>query len=80
VGRCGKPSAAEAQIERFCRKVARHAAFFEQIRDEGGDVRLWVSSHSRLNYVFDLTPICIGLLATAGIALVIDVYGYPQNF
>ena len=80
IGRCGKSSAAEAQIEKFCRKLVRHAGFFKHIWEEGGHVWLWVDSHSTLNYTFVLSPTCLDLLASASVALVIDVYPNPQNF
>jgi len=80
VGRCGRPLAAEILIEKFCRRLVRHAEFFKRIWDECGHVWLWVDSHSGLNYTFTLSPDCIGLLAAAGVMLVIDVYPYPQNF
>jgi hypothetical protein len=80
VGAAGRRSSAEQHVERLCRKLLRHAEFFRRIRHDGGDVRVWVSSHSRRNYTFELTPRCLESLAAAGVALVIDVYPYPQNW
>jgi len=80
VGRVGRRSAAEQHVERLCKKLVRHADFFTRIHREGGHVSVWVSSHSRRNYTFELTPRCLKWLAAAGVALVIDVYPYPQNW
>jgi hypothetical protein len=76
----GRQASAERHIERICRRLRRHAEFFRRIRREGGDVRIWVDSHSRRNYAFELTPACLEVLAAAAVALVIDVYPYPQNW
>jgi hypothetical protein len=76
----GRRSAAEQHVERFCKKILRHAEFFRRINADGGSVRLWVDSHSRRNYTFELTARCLESLAAAGVALVIDVYPYPQNW
>jgi hypothetical protein len=80
VGSVGRRSAAEQYVERFCKKLVRHAEFFRRIRRDGGHVRVWVDSHSRRNYTFEWTPRCLESLAAAGVALVIDVYPYPQNW
>jgi hypothetical protein len=80
VGSAGRRSSKERYIERFCKKLIRHADFFRRIRLEGGHVRLWVDSHSRRNYALEFTPECLESLAAAGVALVIDVYPYPQNW
>jgi hypothetical protein len=80
VGRVGRRSAAEQHVERACKKLRCHAEFFKRIRDDGGRVQIWVSSHSRRNYTFELTPGCLDSLAAAEVGLVIDVYPYPQNW
>jgi len=80
VGSADRRSAVEHHIERFCKKLIRHASFFRRIRLEGGHVRLWVDSHSPRNYALELTPECVKSLAAADVTLVIDVYPYPQNW
>ena len=80
VGSAGHRSSAEQHVERLSKKLFRHAEFFRRIRRDGGHVRLWVDSYSRRNYTFELTPRCLESLAAAGVALVIDVYRYPQNW
>jgi hypothetical protein len=79
VGSAGRRSSAEQHVERFCKKLVRHAEFFRRVHRDGGHVRVWVDSHSRRNYTFELTPQCLKSLEAAGVALVIDVYPYPQN-
>ena len=80
VGRVGRRSSAEQHVERFCKKLRRHAQFFERIHHDGGRVQIWVSSHSRQNYTFELTPGCLDTLAAAGVGLVVDVYPHPQTW
>ena len=80
VGRVGRRSSEEQHVERLCKKLVRHAQFFKRIHHDGGQVEIWVSSHSSRNYTFELTPGRLQSLASAGVALVIDVYPYPQNW
>ena len=80
VGSVRRRSSAEQHVERLCKKLLRHAAFFRRIQRDRGHVRVWVDSHSRRNYAFELTPRCLESLAAAGVSLVIDVYPYPQNW
>ena len=80
VGSPGRRSSAEQHVERFCRKLVRHAEFFRRVHRDGGHVRVWVDSHSRRNYTFELTPRCLASLESAGVALVLDVYPYPQSW
>ena len=78
--RSSKRQRVEAHIARLSRKLIRHGEFFKQIHRDGGQVRIWVDSHSQTNYTFELTPTCLELLARAGIAVVFDVYPHPQNW
>jgi hypothetical protein len=80
VGRVGRRSSAEQHVERFCKKLRRHAQLFKRIHDDGGRVLIWVSSHSRRNYTFELTRACLDTLAAVGVGLVIDVYPSPQRW
>ena len=62
------------------RKLIRHGDFFRQIQRDGGQVRLWVDSHGKTNYAFELTSDNLELLAAIGVTLVFDIYPYPQNW
>src|SRR5438552_1451920 len=73
VGSASRRSSAEQHVERFCKKLVRHAEFFRRAKHDRDQVRIWVDSHRRRNYTFELTPRCLETHEGAEIALVIDV-------
>lgn len=63
----------EDALEELITFLEPHRDFLRNI-SQGGTVRIWVSSHSRRNYAFELSPGMLTRLASLGATFVHDIY------
>lgn len=72
--------AIEEDLTKLVDLLSSHKNYFARISNEGGQVQLWVSTHSLKNYCIQLPSKIMGNLGNIGVEVIIDVYPYPQNW
>ncbi len=74
------PSTIEEKLNRIIGCLAPKKDFFSKITHQGGQVQLWISTHSTKNYCVQLPCNPMKNLSNIGLEVLIDVYPCPQNW